>query len=166
MKTWSRRIEKLYCYRDFELYLDDQLVAIASSKWIAVYRNTGKIARLTKEISEEYNSTDVSVFDNELSFELPIPNEFSNVYTYTSERRDIDTNHHVNNLFYLDFAYSSLPEEVYNNRFDLNNIEITYKKEIKLGDTIKCKYVLENNKHIVVICSEDEKTVHAIINLY
>jgi len=166
MKTWSRKIERLYCYRDFELYLDDKLVAIASSKWIAVYRNTGKIARLTKEVSEEYNSTDVSVFADEATFELNIPEAFTNIYTYTPERRDIDTNHHVNNLFYLDFAYSSLPEEVYNNRFNLNNIEITYKKEIKLGDTIKCKYVLENDKHIVVIFSEDERIVHAIINLY
>lgn len=166
MKTWSRRIEKLYCYRDFELYLDNKLVAIASSKWIAVYRNTGKIARLTNEIAEEYNSTDVSVFEKEVSFELNIPENFTNTYTYTSERRDIDTNHHVNNLFYLDFAYSALPEEVYKNRFDLNNIEITYKKEIKLGDTIKCNYAFQNDKHIVVICSEDEKTVHAVINLY
>ena len=166
MKTWSRRIERLYCYRDFELYLDDKLVAIASSKWIAVYRYTGKIARLTKEISEEYNSTDISVFDNDISFVLDVPNNFSNVYTYTSERRDIDTNNHVNNLFYLDFAYSTLPEEAYNNRFNLNNIEIEYKKEIKLGDTIKCKYVFTNNKHTIVICSEDENIIHAIINLY
>ena len=166
MKTWSRRIEKLYCYRDYELYLDNKLVAIASSKWIAVYRNSGKIARLTKEISEQYNSTDISVFNNDINFELNIPNNFSNIYTYTSERRDIDTNHHVNNLFYLDFAYSVLPEKVYNYRFDLNNIKINYKKEIKLGDTIKCKYVFENNKHIVVIFSEDENIIHAIINLY
>jgi len=166
MKTWSRKIERLYCYRDYELYLDDKLVAIASSKWIAVYRNTGKIARLTKEIADEYNSTDVSVFDEKLTFELSLPETFTNSYTYTSERRDIDTNHHVNNLFYLDFAYSALPEEVYKNRFDLNNIEITYKKEIKLGDTIKCKYAFENEKHIIVICSEDEKIVHSVINLY
>ena len=46
------------------------------------------------------------------------------------------------------------------------NIEITYKKEIKLDDTINCKYVLKDNKHTVVIFSEDEKTIHAIINLY
>ena len=103
---------------------------------------------------------------NEVNFELTVPETFTNTYTYTSERRDIDTNHQVNNLFYLDFAYSALPEEIYNNRFDLNNIEITYKKEIKLGDTIKCKYAFENSKHIVVIFSEDEKTVHAVINLY
>ena len=165
MKTWSRRIEKLYCYRDFELYLDDKLVAIASSKWIAVYRNTGKIARLTKEISEEYNSTDISVFENEVSFELDIPENFTNTYTYTSERRDIDTNHHVNNLFYLDFAYSALPEEVYNNRFDLNNIEITYKKEIKLGDIVKCKYAFKDDKHIVVVKNYEEDVLHAIIEM-
>ena len=41
-----------------------------------------------------------------------------------------------------------------------------YKKEIKLGETVKCKYAYENNKHIVAIKSEDDKILHAIIEMW
>ena len=46
---------------------------------------------------------------------------------------------------------------------DFNEIEIMYKKEIKYKDKIKCLYKCENNEHIVVIKSEDLKTLHAIV---
>ena len=31
-------------------------------------------------------------------------------FSYTVGRRDIDTNHHVNNIHYLDFALEALPQ--------------------------------------------------------
>ena len=39
-------------------------------------------------------------------------------------------------------------------------------KEIKFGETVKCKYALENDRNIVVIESEDGKILHAIIELW
>ena len=56
----------------------------------------------------------------------------------------------MHNLYYLDLAYEALPEDVYNNR-PYDNVRIMYKREIKLGDTVICKYSNENDKHIVVI---------------
>ena len=70
----------------------------------------------------------------------------------------------MHNLYYLDLAYEVLPEEVYKQR-PFNEVEIMYKREIKLGDTVIGKYSYENDKHIVVIQSQDEKTLHAILEL-
>ncbi len=86
------------------------------------------------------------------------------MYDYQIKRRDIDTNHHVNNLYYLDFAFDALPNDLWQVYFD--NIEIIYKKQIKLDDTIKCFYAYDNNQHIVTIKSEDLSVVHAIIKFY
>ena len=47
---------------------------------------------------------------------LKEPTAFSNEYTYTTQRRDIDVNKHMHNLNYLDLAYEALPEEVYFNQ--------------------------------------------------
>ena len=85
--------------------------------------------------------------------------------TYKVQRRDIDMNRHVHNLYYLDFAYEALPEEIYE-RSEFNNIEIFYKKEIKYGEIINCYYSFEDNKHIVTIKSEDNSILHSIITLY
>ena len=96
---------------------------------------------------------------------LQEPINFSNEYIYNTQRRDIDVNKHMHNLNYLDLAYETLPEEIYNNE-EFNNIEIMYKKAIKLGDVSKCLYSFENSKHTVVIKSLDEKSLHCIINLW
>ena len=75
-------------------------------------------------------------------------------------------NKHMHNLYYLDLAYEALPEDVYENERPFNNVRIMYKKEIKLGDTVNCKYTYQNGMHIVVIKSGDDKNLHAIIELY
>ena len=71
----------------------------------------------------------------------------------------------MHNLYYLDLAYEVLPDEVYEN-IVFDNIRITYKKEIKLGEKIKCKYSFFNNKHVVVIVNEDDSIIYSIIELY
>ena len=73
----------------------------------------------------------------------------------------IDINGHVHNLDYLDLAYKALPEEVYKKEFKI--LDIMYKKEIKLDETVKCFYSNENGVHTVSIKSEDEKFLHSII---
>ena len=93
------------------------------------------------------------------------PENFEIETNYTVRRADIDVNEHMHNLNYLDLANEVLPEEVYNNN-NFNNVRISYKKEIKLRDTVKCKYSFENGKHIVTVKSEDDKIIHAIIQMH
>lgn len=164
--TWARGINKFFTYRDYEIYnKDNKLCAIATSKWALINIETGKLTRLTEEIINKYNPEDKYVFSKPDMEKLEIPNESDSVLEYTVIRKDIDINKHMHNLYYLDLAYEALPEDVYEQR-PFNNVRITYKKEIKLGDVVKCEYSQLNNKYYVVIKSEDEKIVHAIIELY
>lgn len=66
------------------------------------------------------------------------------------EKQTIDVNNHMHNLNYVDLANEALPEDVYK-KAQLNNLRITYKKEIKLGETVKCKYSFADGKHFVVV---------------
>ena len=70
----------------------------------------------------------------------------------------------MHNLYYLDLAYEALPQEVYEKR-PFDNVRIEYKKEIKFGETIKCKYSYINDENVVAIFNDDESIVHAIIIL-
>lgn len=166
INTWPRVIEKFYSYRDFEVFdSSNNLVAIASSKWVMINAETKRIERISNEIINAYGIEQKSVFTESLNDKPKIPDNLKLNFTYTIQRRDIDTNGHVNNLHYIDYALEALPEDVYNsNEFD--NIEIHYKKEIKYGETINCYYSFENNKHIVTIKSEDNSVLHSIIQLY
>ena len=71
----------------------------------------------------------------------------------------------MHNLHYLDLAYEALPDEIYNKR-PFDNIRVMYKKEIKFGETVRCKYSIRISINIVVIESEDGKILHAIIEIW
>ena len=94
---------------------------------------------------------------------LKEPDHFDHTFVYTTLRRDIDTNFHVNNLNYIDFAYEALPEDIYQNA-DFRFVDVMYKKECKVGQTIRCLYTkINEHEHIVTMKSEDEKTLHCIV---
>ena len=96
---------------------------------------------------------------------LQEPKTFEKMIEYQVQRANIDVNMHMNNLVYLKLANEILPEDVYFGD-ELNNLRITYKHQIRLGQTVKIYYTMEENKHIVVIKNNDESKIHAIIELW
>ena len=157
-------MKKAFTYRDFEIRdKENNLCVIGTSKWVLVDINTNRIVRLDEQLIEDYEPEEKSVFDEELT-KLKVPEKFESEYIYKVARRDIDLNGHMHNLYYLDLAYEALPQEVYEKR-PFDNVRIEYKKEIKFGETIKCKYICINGENIVTIFNEDCSVVHAIIIL-
>lgn len=132
VKSWVRKIDKLYSYRDFEVYDENnKIIAIATSNWI--WRNflEKTIQPISKEVIDSHKIYDKSVFEEIRFKKMKEPENYSNSFEYKILRRDIDTNQHVNNLNYLIFANETLPEDVYKNA-NFSEVEIQYKKEIKL----------------------------------
>lgn len=166
VKTWARNTIKFYTFRDFEVYNNkNELIAIATTKWVLMDAKAMTLTKIPDELISKYNPENKAVFGNEKEIgKLDFPTEYESMFPYTIQRKDIDINRHVHNVTYLDFAYEILPESVYNN-INLNTFEILYKKETKLGETIKCFYSKVDNSHFVVMKTEDEKTVHCVIRL-
>jgi medium-chain acyl-[acyl-carrier-protein] hydrolase len=163
--TWGRGMNRFFTFRDYEIYDENnKLCAIATSKWTLIDVRTGKLARLTEDMINKYNPEEKSVFLEEMD-KIKIPKEFTSKIEYTVIRKDIDINKHMHNLYYLDLAYEALPEDVYEQRV-FDNIRITYKKEIKLGDTVICYYTKKEDSHIIVIKNKDSDILHAVIELY
>ena len=169
INTWARTIngtlKKTYTYRDFEMYNEKgDLCVIGTSKWVLINNTTGRIMPITSEIFDRYEAEDKGVFEEVELDKVKVPEEYISEILYKVTRRDIDLVGHMHNLYYLDLAYNALPEEVYNNR-PFNNFRISYKREIKLGEVVKCKYCFLNGEHVINICSEDEKTVHCVVSM-
>ena len=70
----------------------------------------------------------------------------------------------MHNLNYLKLAYEALPENVYYSK-EKNKVRIMYKHQILLGDKVKCYYNNVENKDIITIKSQDNRVLHAIIEL-
>lgn len=166
VKTWARDTVKIYTYRDFEVYnSNNELIAIASSKWVLLDIKTMNLLKIPKNLMDEYKPEIVKVFKDEPELnKITPPASYNSCFSYVVQRKDIDFNRHMHNTTYLDLAYEVLPEDVYKNA-DISNVEIMYKKEAKLGDVLKCFYTNIKNSHYVVIKSEDEHTLHAVVKL-
>lgn len=164
--TWARDINKIFTFRDYKMYDENgNLAVIATSKWAMIDVKKGKIAEITPKIEKDYQPEEISVFEERKIDKLAEPETVILKRECPVLRGDIDMNGHVHNVNYLNYAYETLPAEVYENE-TLNNIEIMYKRQIKPDDKIICLYTKQGGKHIVTIKSKDEKTLHAIVELY
>lgn len=167
IKTWARSNNIVFTLRDFEIYDEnDDLICIASSKWTLINTETKGIMKISDDIISCYNPEEKSVFNEESITKLKEPVlPKSPSYTFNVQRRDIDFNQHMHNLYYLDYAYEALPQNIYESE-ESNKFEIMYKSGAKLGSKISCYYLQENNEHFIVMKSLEDNKLHAIIKLY
>lgn len=169
VQTWVRRCNKLFCYRDFELLTTSgETLAIATSKWVLIDSKNHKIVKLRNDIIENYRIENKQVFDDEESNELPKLEEidnYSHCIDYTIRKADIDLNNHVHNLCYLDMAEEILPYQI-SNSTEAQEFEIWFKYQIKFEDSVSLYYGLKNNKHYVVIKSNNGEYLHNIMKFY
>lgn len=168
IETWARHEDKLYSYRDFKIYDEsNNVIAIATSKWVTANTKTHSLIRISDEMEQKYDYIEKTAFEEPFIDKIKEPKEYDSKIEYIIQRRDIDLNHHVNNLCYLNFAFQAIPEETYSmyaNKF--SSIEIMYKKEALLKDKIICLYKkINEDEYIVTIKSEDLKILHAIIKM-
>lgn len=168
VQTWGNFSSKIFVIRDFKIFDEDgTLCAIATSKWCLVDTIRGKIAKMPDNISEIYHGFYYeSVFGINDVPKLSEPNSTPiNVDTYKIRRFDLDLNKHVHNLNYLNIAYELLPEDIFDGE-ELNNVEILYKRELKYSDIVKSYLYKEDNVYTIVMKSEDDSILHAIVKLY
>jgi len=161
VKTWSRKIEKLYSYREYEFRdEEDNLVAIATSKWVFLDINANTFKTPPEDLIQKYDSEDKSLFEEEIE-KLKEPKDLEKNFTYIVQKRDIDTNNHMNNTIYLNVAENVLPENA-----NINEVEILYKKECKLSETVNVfSYEVSTNEIIVVIKNNDDTKTHTILKI-
>lgn len=149
--TWPRTMSRVTSERDFAIKNEaGQTVCIATSNWILVSSDTGRATRVTPQIAAAYPLTPEPAFKDEV--QLPDMTEGQLTYVGKVLRRDLDTNHHVNNLIYLDYARQALPEEIYNHPF--REMTVKYSRQLLLGDTFHCIYSHADGCHTVSLQSE------------
>jgi medium-chain acyl-[acyl-carrier-protein] hydrolase len=164
--TWSRYSEKCYSYRDFEIYDENnKKCAMATSKWLLVDIDRGRPIKIEDNVISKYEpEKGKSAFSTTEIGKLQVLENYDLSQKYEVRRSDIDLNGHMHNLNYLDLACNILPEEEIEKEID--NIRITYKKEIKFGEIVNVFYKKQNNKNCILIMSEDGKIVHSIIEMF
>ncbi len=164
VSTWSRGQEGIFCLRDFRMKDEDgRTVAEATSYWLTVDLSTGKMVKLKEADVESYGRHDEKVFEEPLRPLKPLKSA-TEVWRYQVQKRDIDINHHVNNLCYLDYAMEALPDGT--DPEDFCDVEVIYRKASFPGQTLIISADWEDD-NTWISDVRDEKTglLHTVIRM-
>ena len=164
VRTWPRDLEGFFSNRDFEVFSGTDLIARGTSRWLLVNIDTGHASRITPEVEGAYTLESRAVFDTPVLTVGHSAPDAAETFSQVVGRRDIDTNHHVNNLHYLDYALEALPEDLW--RQPPSTVEILYRKQIRLGTAVHCFYSCRDGRHQVEIRSVESRTPHAFLWFY
>lgn len=167
VSTWSRKMDGIRAFRDYEIVDSRGNVLVSgTSKWILTDTERRRPVRLTDDIMNMYE-TDGSfkAMDEEIESLVCDDEMLEEAYTtnYIVRRSDIDVNQHVHNINYIDIAYDAMPEDIYRQfiKGEFGELHISYKKEIRYGDDVVCKYYVKDGVHKIIMMVGDN--IHAMI---
>lgn len=164
-KTWTEPANALFTStRDFEIWCNGELTVIATTRWAILDLTTGRPAKISPELHAKYNPEDKKTFQESKLERIAIPEKFDIEKEIIQRRVDIDFNNHVHNLVYLDYAFETIPEELFNNR-EFKHLRISYKLQLQYGEPTTCKYALIDGKHNFNIYGK-ENSLKAQLELY
>jgi len=154
IKTEPRGYNRLFAYRNFEMYADGKPCGRASSVWALVHSETLEIAHVEKVFGPNENMPKFSPNETDLKFsKIPPLTKTDYEQTFRVRYNDIDVNMHANNGNYIVWAIEPLPYAWKHDK-KLKNVDIVFKKEIKYGETLVSR-----------VQTPDENTsVHALVN--
>ena len=152
--TIPNAYKKFYANRLFEVRdKNDELLAEGNSIWIFLNTENKRPKAVPQIFGELYEmNPDAEI----INIENPEPpKKITHEKEFQVRYYDIDTNDHVNNVQYVEWALEAIPIEIKNN-YLLKRLKTIYKKEVNLGDRIK--------SHAEIIEKENEIACYHLIS--
>lgn len=152
--TEPRGYNRMFAYRNFEVFADGKPCGRASSIWALVHTDTLAIAHVGEILKDNANMIKFVPNDTDLKFgKIPPLTQADYEETFKVRYNDIDVNMHANNGNYIVWAIEPLPYD-WKHEKKLKNIDIVFKKEIKCGEQLISK----------VQKLDENTTLHALLH--
>ena len=150
VRTMAKSFKKFYASRAYEIY-DENNEKIVDGEGIFLLINIDKrkAVRIPEDQYIAYgvdieNCPDIKVTKLEKLTKEMDRNNFKVRYG------DIDSNMHVNNVKYVEWAIESLPLDIVSN-YELKELSVVFEKECRYGTEISASYEIRKNEDGVVI---------------
>ena len=154
IKTEPRGYNRMFAYRNFEVYADEKLCGRASSVWALVHTDTLDIAHVGEVLKDNTHMIKFIPNETDLKFsKIPALTQADYEESFNVRYNDIDINMHANNGNYIVWAIEPLPYE-WKHEKKLKHINIIFKKEIKCGEQLTSKVQL----------LDEHTTLHALVH--
>lgn len=157
-KTAVEKMGGVTSNRGCELSQNGGLVAKSIANWFLMDIKENRLSRISKEMLAAYPLHDFG--DEFFIYKKPTPPEFTGTGEMVKVcNRDIDTNCHLNNVKAVEIMLDALPFD-----YEYNSVDILYKKESYLGDTMCRRVVAEDNGYWVELSIDGD--AHVVAHIY
>ncbi len=152
LKTQPRGYNKIFAFRDFEIWNEAECLAKAASSWSLVDINSGKPVSVADALGGNPLMPPYQKQDEDLAFQkIKLPDKIDIEKTFEIRYDDIDVNQHANNCNYIIWAFEPLSLE-FRSSHCIKNIDLVFKKEIKFGNTVLSQIeIADNNRTVHVL---------------
>ena len=155
LRTEPRGYNKLFAYRDFELYRGEKLLGRMHSMWSIVDIDSRSIVPVQVAIPENPHMVGFQKREDDLAFaKIPAIENPSLKKEFEVRYNDLDVNGHANNGNYIVWTFEPLRFE-FKNAHKIKTIDMIYKKEAKFGEKIIS----------LIEIKEDNTTLHCLKNI-
>ncbi|MCR4943305.1 MAG: acyl-[acyl-carrier-protein] thioesterase [Clostridium sp.] len=143
--------KKFYAYRKYTIKNEQgELIGEAVALFFLISISRRRPIRIPKE---EYELYDLDLEDSDYEMDdITTGSLEENVKEFKVRYGDIDSNRHVNNVKYVEWAIESAPYEVIEN-YKIGRVKVIFEKETVYGDDIKVSCSLVSNDEHKVITS-------------
>lgn len=155
VSTEAAAMKKFYAYRNYSIKdAEGNVVITGRGIFLLIDIEKRRAIRVPDTMGKVYDCSGESFdIDNlDKKFEQEIYREFFVRYS------DIDTNGHVNNTRYMEWALEVVPRDIFDT-CNMSRIKVNFLKEIQYGHKInsEAKIVDEDNKYIIYHRITDEE---------
>lgn len=157
IKTNPRGYNKLFAYRDFEIFSNDKLIGRASSTWALVDLEMGGMRDVADELGGNPHMIQFEKRDNDLKYEkVKPPEKIDKEHIFEIRFDDLDVNQHVNNVNYIVWAFEPLDFE-FRKAKKLKTLDMVFKKEVKYGNKIISQVEISGDCTNHILKRDDEE---------
>lgn len=160
--TWPVSFKGVSAQRSFLAFCKDGTeVVAANTRWAFADLSKRRPVKVPPELAETYGRTFETPYEPDYVF--PILEGYAQIGSmpFTALRGDIDSNLHVNNIKYIEWAMNCVPQDLYDSK-SVYKMKTQYKKELKLNDRILLETYKNGDEIITLIKSDDDnRTLHA-----
>ncbi|MCF7913487.1 MAG: hypothetical protein K9M99_13255 [Candidatus Cloacimonetes bacterium] len=136
IRTYPSQADKLFCYREFEIFIEDEIIGKVSTSWLVIDLASRRPVRTVKYYSGNYNIDAAILFPEKMKAKMKTIEHESSITKQQVQTMDIDVNNHVNNSCYPLWCLNSYPIEFYRTHY-LHRIEQQFIGEAYSGDDLK-----------------------------
>lgn len=140
-RTWPQTEEKVSCIRNYELFVDDEIIAVGSSRWCVIDVEKKFPVKVPQNMFPNPKRDESPFKDGLLNIKLEAKNELEFVKNFEVLQIFCDISHHLNNANYMEFIFEILNSK----EFLIEEFQIDYINQCYKGSNLEIyKKVLDN----------------------